>query len=278
MPQESIEDAIEALDPTPWVLALSPSDRAVYGRMAEVESMYVDRLVRAGCPVIRPNSTKSSRRALVVVLPDVELPNPADLIAKVSEWQDLIKTAVEEQGKEDTTGIRGATLPVWLGIDGRDRPFSEPRPDYTAKHIRHHQQRAYRGVTLTPEAALDILHDKKQRTEAALSHSISASKTARIADQRSRIEQLDTGIGQLTDFIREGMAVSVRLHSGLSWRLSVRTTDKRSIASTIATIALVPGTHETLIAPAHHRRQGTDNNIETVLLPGNLELRVKRGI
>jgi hypothetical protein len=278
MPQESIEDAIQALDPTPWVLALTPSDRAVYGRMAEAESMYVDRLERAGCPVVRPTSTKSSRRALVVVLPDVELPDPADLITKVTEWQDLIETAVEEQGKEDTTGIRGATLPVWLGIDGRDGPFSEPRPDYLAKHVRHHQQRAYRGVTLTPEAALDILQDKRRRTEAALSHSIDASKKARIADQRSRIEQLDAGIGRLSDFIREGMAVSVRLHSGLSWRVSVRTTDKRSFASTIATVALVPGTRETLIAPAYHRRQVTDDNIGTVLLPGNLELRVRRRV
>jgi hypothetical protein len=276
MPQESIEDAIQALDPTPWVLALTPSDRAVYGRMAEAESMYVDTLEQAGCPVIRPNRSKSSRRALVVVLPDVKLPDSADLIARVSEWQDLIKTAVEEQDKEDTTGIRGATLPVWLGVDGRDHPFSEPRPDYSAKHVRHHQQRAYRGVTLTPEAALDILHAKRRRTALALNHSIDASKKARIANQQSRIEQLDTGIGQLADFIREGIAVSVRLHSGLSWRVSVRTTDKRSFASTIATVALVPGTRETLIAPAYHRRQVTDDNIETVLLPGNLELRVRR--
>jgi len=278
MPQESIEDAIQALDPTPWVLALTPLERAVFGRMAESESEYVDTLKQAGCPVIRPASSKSPRRALVVVLPDVKLPDPADLIARVSAWQDVIEAAVEEQGKEDTTGIRGATLPVWLRVDGHDLPFNEPRPDYLAKHVRHHQQRAYRGVTLTPEAALEILQDKKRRTEDALSHSIRASKKARIADQQNRIEQLGTGIEQLKTFIRQDMAVSVRLHSGLSWRVSVRTTDKRSFASTIATVALVPGTRETLIAPAYHRRQVTDDNIRTVLLPGNLELRVRHRV
>lgn len=278
MPQESLDQAIRALDPSPWVVSLTKFDRMIYAKMVEAERDYVSRFARAGCLVIRPNTEaeKVPRRALVVVLPDVEMPDPTEMMRAVSEWHKVIETAAAEQGKESTVGIRGATLPVWIGEHGIDHLFSEPRPGYVARRVTHHQQPAYRGVALTPAAALQVLTDKKLRTEAALAHSRRKSKKDRIPDQENRIEQLDAAMAQLLSFMRADRAVSVRMHSGLSWRINIRTESKESIASSVATVALVPGAAETMVGPAHQRRHAADDSIEAILLPGGLELRIKR--
>lgn len=278
MPQESLDQAIRSLDPSPWVVSLTKADRAVYARMVEAEHAYVKKFARAKCLIARPESDTDRvvRRTLIVVLPDVRMPDPSEMMAAVAAWREVVETAAAEQGKESTVGIRGATLPVWIGEQGIDHLFSEPRPDYVAQRVTHHQQPAYRGAALTPAAALKVLTDKKLRTENALAHSRRKSKKDRIPAQENRIEQLDAAMAQLMAFMRDGRAVSVRMHSGLSWRINVRTTDKRSIASSVATIALVPGTRETRIGPAPRRIHAEDESIEAILLPGGLELRIKR--
>jgi hypothetical protein len=267
---------LESLDNSPWVVALSDDDRAAYSLMVKAEAAFLKDIEALGCGVLRPDSDRPTRRALVIVPPSLRLPSTAELARAVQGWKTTVEAAALEQGKAETVGKRGATMPVWIGLDGIDAPLTDARPDYHSAKITAHLQPAYRGASLSPEEALTLLQDRLGRTKKALEHSEAKSKKDRLDDQRQRVIDLDSGVRALRKFIAQGLAVSVRMHSGMSWRINIRTTEKQSVATTVATIALVPGTASTVIAQAQSRYRKDDTTTETVRLPGGVELRIKR--
>ena len=96
-----------------------------------------------------------------------------------------------------------------------------------------------------------------------------------MSEQRQRIADLEEGINSLEAYIRSCLPV-VLMHSGMSWRISIRTTGKQSIASRVATIGLVLGEASTVLKEAPKRHREKDPAIESIFLPGGLEVRIKR--
>lgn len=277
-----INDAVEKLDPTPWVVSLTEKDLIVYSAMVQEESKYLTALQDLGCQIIRPSKIDPDtgeqipvRRALVVVPEGIDLPAPDELIAGVSAWRNTVESAAQQQDKRDTVGKRGATLPVWLG-ESDDTPFTDPQPGYIAAKVTHHQQAAYRGAALTAEDAKALLSKRLDGQHAAVAHSRAKGKRSRIAAQKRRIGELADAITRLSAYESQDCEMSVRLHSGHAWRIAIRTVDKRSFSSSVATIALVSGTTSTEVKAAASRKQTLDPSIEIVQLIGGMELRIKR--
>lgn len=268
---------LASLDNAPWAVALSGDDRAAYLVMVKAEGAFLKALEALGCAVLRPErqSDRPSRRGLAVVPPGVPLPSVAALRGAVEHWRATLEAAALDQGKADTVGKRGATMPVWIGLDGVDVHLTDARPDYQAAKITQHLQPAYRGSAISPGEALTLLQDRLERTGKALQHSEAKSKKDRLDDQRQRFAELTGGVEALRRYILNNLAVSARLHSGLSWRINIRTANKLSIATTIATVALVPGSAATGISDASKRYRGDDPTTETILLPGGLEVRIR---
>ena len=269
--------SLASLDNSPWLVRLAAEDRYTYVRMVRAEAAFLDALAALGCAVVRPERTngRPSRRALAVVPHGVTLPASERLCQAVELWRATIEGAAAEQGKSDTVGVRGATLPVWLDASGQDVTFTDPRPAYRADKVTHRLQAAYRGAALSPGEALSLLQDRLERTRGALVQSERVYQHERARDQQRRIDDLEIGIGDLAGFIKRSLAVSVRMHSGMAWRLHVSTADE-AFAVSASTIALVPGTAATLVEEARKRHREEDPSIESILLPGGLEVRIKR--
>ena len=270
--------SLASLDNSPWLVRLAAEDRYTYVRMVLAEAAFLDALAALGCAVVRPEHTngRRSRRALAIVPHGVTLPASERLCQTVDLWRATVEGAAAAQGKADTVGVRGATLPVWLGQDGQDVPFTDDRPNYEAAKVTHRLQAAYRGSALSPVEALSLLKDRLERTRDALVQSERVYQHERARDQQRRIDDLESGIGDLLGYIKSSLAVSVRMHSGMAWRLHVKTADTDAIAATVSTIALVPGTAATVVDEARKRHRGDDPIIESILLPGGLEVRIKR--
>lgn len=268
-----MSDALEKLDNARWLVVLDDHMRKAYAQMREQEESYLAALKEAGATILRfekpgaEDNEASGRRALVLVPPAMKMPSSKKLVAHVMEWRDMLAAAVARQDLEPTVGVRGASLPVWLGPTGNDVPFTDPRPAYNAKVVTHHLQRAFRGARLEPDDALVTLRARLERTEAALEHSNTHSKKDRIPRQQQAIEDLTGAITYLTALMSQGCIASVRIESGLSWRINVKCEDGSSFASTIATIGLIPGAADATIKAARTRTP-KDKNVETVRLPG----------
>jgi hypothetical protein len=273
-----IPEALSALDPSPWVVNLTSEERGIYADMLHAEHEYREYFSSRGCRVLHADDAEvlPRRRTLIVVPTGFVLPDPKPICDVVSLWRSVVEDAAEAQGKRETVGSRGATLPVWLGLGGIDTPFTDPPPAYVAAKITTHMQTAYRGAALDPAAALSLLQDKLVRAEASLQHSIEKSKKARISGQEKQVAEITGAIGNLELYMQNDAIVSVRLASGRSWRINVRTTEKESISSTIATVALVPGTAETVIGTAPSRKKSTDQDVITMIIAGGIELRIKK--
>jgi hypothetical protein len=277
----AMSDALEKLDNARWLVVLDDHMRKVYAQMREQEEAYLDSLKAAGATVLRfekpgaDDNEVSGRRALVLVPPAMKMPSPKKLVAHVAEWRDTLAAAAARQDLEPTVGVRGASLPVWLGPNGADVPFTEPRPAYAATVVTHHLQRAFRGARLEPDDALVTLRERVERTEAAIQHSIAHSKKDRIARQQEARDNLNGAITHLTALMSQGCIASVRIQSGLSWRINIKCEDGSSFASTIATIGLIPGAADATIKEARTRTT-KDKDLETVLLPGGFLIYVTR--
>lgn len=272
--------ALTQLDPSPYVVSLTDEERSYYKEMLHAENSYALQLNQRGATVEHcrqgqaRDNLPTNRRMFIVVPPGIEMPDPSPIIKSVNAWRAILTDAAEAQGKESTVGSRGATLPVWIGLDGIDVPFTEPRPSYTAKKITMHLQRAYRGVRLTPQEALEVLVRRLAGKKAALAHSVAKSKHDRIGRQEQEIEDLADAVNTVNSYISAGHSVSLRQFSGESWRINVRSTDNASIATTIATIALIPGDDDTRIAMAFRRKHTTDATMQTIILAGGIEMTV----
>jgi hypothetical protein len=270
--------SLASLDNSPWLVRLDAEDRYKYIGMVRAEGAFLEALEALGCPVVRPERTndRPSRRALAIVPPGVPLPPSDRLCQAVAMWRETVEGAAAAQGKSDTVGVRGATVPVWLGQAGQDVPFTDDRPDYQAVKVTHRLQAAYRGAALSPGEAVSLLQDRLERSRDALLQSERNYQHERASEQRQRIDDLESGIGDLLGFIMRSLAVSVRMHSGMAWRIHVKTADTDAIAASVSTIALVPGTADTLVEEARKRHREDDPSIESILLPGGLEVRIKR--
>lgn len=270
--------AIAQLDPSPYVVSLTDEERGFYRAMLLDEINYADQLKASGATILHPRSYvepfANGRRTLIAIPPSIEMPDPGAIISSVTAWRAILTAAAEAQGKESTVGSRGATLPIWIAQGGVDVPFTEARPAYTSKKITTHMQRAYRGARLTPEEALEVLQRRLSGKKAALTHSVATSKHDRIERQEKEIEDLEDAVSTLSGYIEEGRSVSLRQFSGDSWRVNVRPTDGLSIATTIATVALVPCDASTIITGAFRRKHAAKEGVETIDLAGGLELTI----
>ncbi len=275
-----MSDALDKLDNTRWVVNLDDHMRAAYAKMREQEESFLAELAEAGATVLRcekpaTDDAGPSRRALVLVPPGFKIPAGKKLIACVRTWQDMVSAAAEQQGKEPTVGTRGASLPVWLGPDNTDKPFTQARPAYSAKVVTHHLQQAFRGARLEPDDAMKVLRERLGRAESALQNSEKRGKRDRIERQAQAIADLKNAVVQLTALISQGSIVSVRIQSGLSWRISVRSEDKTSFTTTIATIGLIPAAADVTIKEAPTRNLKREP-VEEISLPGGFVLYLRR--
>lgn len=275
---EGIDKALEALDPSKYVVSLTKEERGAFFRVISEEQHILSTLKERGALVVHPvedASRRISRRALVVVPKGVRLPSMAKLETEIGIWRAILEEAAIEQGKEPTVGSRGATMPVWIGPNGETLPLDSGKPAYVATKITTHLQRAYRGARMEPDEALAYLRQRLGNAQKSLAHSQKHYKHDRIPDQEEAIERIDASVAALIARISQKRIVSVRIFSGESWRVNIKH-EAATFATTVATIALVPGTTETIIAKAHRRERMADD-VEIERLAGGVELVIKRG-
>jgi len=288
----TLEDIQEKLSTLKFTVALSPSQKAKYAKMVTAEQTFINDLEKNGAIVVHPASSENDddledseddyvdthnqkkhpkRRTIVIVPPNVVLPPTSNLKEQVDIWRETIEAAAELQGKSKTVGNRGATMPVWIAENGDSQ--LENKPDYLATKITTRQQKAYRGARVTPKQALLLIGLRRARFEESIKKSSEYRHKERIPDQIIAVKQLKEAEAKLTHYIDRGADASVRFYSGHSWRVHIRH-QTGSIDTTVATVALIPGTEKTIIAPARTHTKGHEKPVEIILLPGGIELTI----
>lgn len=255
-------DTGKQLDPTPYIVSLESEHRQLYARMRKTEDAWLQQCEQAGCTIVY-----SQKRQHVVLTPQI-MPLPELDLAPYHAWQETAAMLARAQGKSPTIGTRSSTPPMWLTLDGQRYPLADPPPDYLICKLTHRHTRAARGAKMGADETLAYIQGKIHRAEKALKSSTQRSQKKRIPEQEQRLERL---MGEQSAFQRlvtharqQALLIGVQITSGEAWRITARTTDRRSLSTSISTVAVMPSTPIPTVerAPTRQRQHSAVEQIE----------------
>lgn len=261
----------EKLDTSPYIVSLDDKDARSYLHMREKEDAWLTQCEQAGCTLVRSKGRQCVVLApLNILLPELDL-------APYQAWRDTVSALAEAQGKKASVGSRSSTPPTWLTLEGQRWPLSETRPDYLICSLRYRYTRAARGAKMTADDALDYTQALIVRAEKALESSQRHGQKKRIPAQEQRLERLlgdQSALHQLITHARQRTRlIGVQVLSGDAWKITAKTTDKRSITTSISTIAVMPSSTVLPTVEPAPTRHSTSRAIEQVAFP-NISLQV----
>ena len=241
--------SIEQLGPSDYVVTLTAQERAIFAQLRTAEDDFLSALHKGGCRVIRSDTT---RRALVVMPDTASLPSTQSLSVAVAAWRETLSHAAIDQNKRETVGVRSASMPVFFDAAGNQVGIENWRRNYVAKAITTQTQQAYRGAVLTAEEAYEVLKNRHRRLLNTISNSQHAGQRARESKQTKAASDIENHLQALSNFMSSGSSISVRVLSGIAFRVRVRH-DHGAFSTSITNIAIVPGSNETTVEPAKTR-------------------------
>ena len=244
------------LDVTPWVVELDPDTGRAYALMREAEDAWLQDAEAKGCQL---HYLPHDRRVVVLVPPDTALPDHAAMANTRAEYADRLRQLAAEQGKKSGVGARSASMPHWVGGEGKEAPLGADRPEYEAFRVTYRTQTAYRAGQLTAEQALDYLRRRRDRQEEVLNNAVEQYRKDRIDRLEDRLEEVDQAYQAAADFLQRNTAVNARLVSGVALKITVAGRDvdgkKVGFTSSLPAIALVPAAQDCTVEPAPTRNR-----------------------